>query len=311
MRFLGWLITLPFRIVFFVLFFVLILLAAMLLMSGGCAVIVFAEDGPLLPDSIGAWAAVAEEEIFVGDDLFLYINGGAEIYHEYGFERVAVRDYGDGERMISVEVYEMARGAFGIFSYLRSTEDEPLELGDGGFLSDYYLDFWSGDRLFVIAAREEFEGDEDVVLAIGRELAVLFPAAGGEPDAESLLPTAGMVEGSLKYVAGPIAMRNVAPSLSRWFAGFDEAVLADYGAGRICLLRWPDGDSAAEGAAAAAVRITESAGEEARPSDRSRLFNLEDGRYVSMIIRDETVIVAIAPDAAGAAELRASAEISR
>ena len=308
MRFLGWLITLPFRIVFFVLFLVLILIAALVFMSGGCMVIVFADDGPLLPETIGAWSAEGKEEVFVGEDLFLYINGGAEIYHEYGFERVTVRDYREDEHLVSVEAYEMSRGAFGIFSYLRSTEDKPLELANGGFISDYYLDFWSGNRLFVIAAREEFEGDEDAVLEIGLELAGLFPAAGEEPEAVLMLPEAGRVEGSLKYVAGPIAMRNVEPQLSRWFAGFDEAVLADFDKGRLCMMLWGDTDSASEGFVAAVAGMVESGSEEVETGDGSHLFRLEDGRYVSFLKRGDCVTAAIAKDSEGAAKFRASTE---
>jgi len=40
------------------------------------------EVAPSLPDSLGDWKGVGEAQEFVGDDLFLYMNGGAEIYHE-------------------------------------------------------------------------------------------------------------------------------------------------------------------------------------------------------------------------------------
>ncbi|MCK5095106.1 MAG: hypothetical protein KAR18_10290, partial [Spirochaetes bacterium] len=30
---------------------------------------------------------------YKGEDLYSYINGGAEIYHEYGFKQVIVQDY--------------------------------------------------------------------------------------------------------------------------------------------------------------------------------------------------------------------------
>ena len=48
--------------------------------------------------------------------------------------------------------------------------------------------------------------------------------------------------------------------------------------------------------------------EEEAATDGSRLFKLEDGRFVSIKNHGRTVIAAIAADAAGAAELRESAE---
>mgnify|MGYP006290307413 CR=1 FL=1 len=41
----------------------------------------------------GEWTRHRQAEIYQGDDLFLYINGGAEIYHEYGFKQVLLQDY--------------------------------------------------------------------------------------------------------------------------------------------------------------------------------------------------------------------------
>ena len=58
-----------------------------LLLVAGCT----APESPCPPKDIGMWSAEGEPEVYAGDDLFVYINGGAEIYHEYGFVQVAVR----------------------------------------------------------------------------------------------------------------------------------------------------------------------------------------------------------------------------
>jgi hypothetical protein len=36
---------------------------------------------------------------FAGAALYRHINGGAELYHQYGFDRLAVQDYSDGAAM--------------------------------------------------------------------------------------------------------------------------------------------------------------------------------------------------------------------
>ena len=48
------------------------------------------------------WTPSEDARVFSGDDLFIYINGGAAIYHEYGFEEVRVSEYSCGGRTISV-----------------------------------------------------------------------------------------------------------------------------------------------------------------------------------------------------------------
>ncbi|MCK7579399.1 MAG: hypothetical protein MZV65_29205 [Chromatiales bacterium] len=39
------------------------------------------------------WRPDGDIQRYAGEDLFVYIDGGAEIYHEYGFRRVVARDY--------------------------------------------------------------------------------------------------------------------------------------------------------------------------------------------------------------------------
>ena len=62
----------------------------------------------LLPDQAGVWGKHDKALTYEGDDLFLYINGGAEIYHEYGFEAVIVQDYKhETSGTISIEIYKI------------------------------------------------------------------------------------------------------------------------------------------------------------------------------------------------------------
>ncbi len=63
-------------------------------------------------------AKFSSSRVFTGSSLFGYINGGAELYLEYGFDVAAVTviDYEDGE--YKTEVFKMtgSEEAFGIFS---------------------------------------------------------------------------------------------------------------------------------------------------------------------------------------------------
>ena len=66
------------------------------------------------------WKPADVPQTYEGDDLFTFINGGADIYHEYGFKKVIYNEYkDDNDHSINVEIYEMtnAASAFGIYSF--------------------------------------------------------------------------------------------------------------------------------------------------------------------------------------------------
>ncbi|MBN2245994.1 MAG: hypothetical protein JW755_09125, partial [Candidatus Aminicenantes bacterium] len=120
----------------------------------------------LPPGGIDGWGRNYSSEEYVGEDLYLYINGGAEIYHEFGFQRMLVQDYkNDNEKTISLELYEMTdpESAFGIYTFKRGDSGEGLALGNGGSLEDYYLNFWKGRFLVTITG---FDSDEETITGL-------------------------------------------------------------------------------------------------------------------------------------------------
>lgn len=84
----------------------------------------FAQDSiiDLLPDpmALPGIQLAGEQEIYYGEDLFDLMNGGAEIYLEYGFVKVVAQNYSElkGNTSLRVEIYEMndPEAAYGIFA---------------------------------------------------------------------------------------------------------------------------------------------------------------------------------------------------
>ena len=213
------------------------------------------------PKDIGMWSAEGETEIYIGDDLFIYINGGAEIYHEYGFVQVAVQRYVRGGDSISVEIYTMDGDAFGIYSFARSSSGHAVKLGNGGTSADYYLHFWSGPELAVITAESDFDDLGAAVLEIGAAVAGCLQPGGVEPDLLDQLPNDGRVPGSEVYFTGRLAILNVARPAAVLFTGFEEGAAAGHESGeQIVVLRWAD-EAAAVEALQEARRLCEASGE--------------------------------------------------
>lgn len=76
----------------------------------------------LLPDpfNLPGLQAAGESEVYEGDYLFDLINGGADVYFEYGFVQVVMQAYTEmkGSSSVRVEIYQMTDNdaAFGILS---------------------------------------------------------------------------------------------------------------------------------------------------------------------------------------------------
>lgn len=77
----------------------------------------------LLPDvfTLPGLQTAGEPKVFIGEDLFEMINGGAEIYLEYGFVKTVSQNYSGitGKSNLRIEIYQMTdpEAAYGIFAF--------------------------------------------------------------------------------------------------------------------------------------------------------------------------------------------------
>ncbi len=218
-------------------------------------------SSPCPPRPIGSWSADGEPEIYAGDDLFVYINGGAEIYHEYGFEKVTVQRYRRGDDQISVEIYTMSRDAFGIYTFARSGSGRPVNLARGATAADYYLHLWSGNELSAITAETEFDDVGEQVLEIAGAVAACLPPGGAEPDLLRQLPSGDRVPGSEIYFRGQLGFVNSARPAATFFPGFVEGAVARYDQEILAVvLKWQDETAAEQAFREAPQKCTDSGG---------------------------------------------------
>ncbi len=257
--------------------FVLMLLASAC--SGGGASEGMAAEmvSPLvkyLPASgeVPGWTLKDAGQAFEGDDLFQYIDGGAEVYHEYGFARALVQDFRRGEAVISLEIFEMATpaAAFGIYTFKRGPGGEPAAIGAGSSLEGYYLNFWKGRCLVTLTASNSSAAAVQGLMAVGRVVAGRIENPGEPPALAGALPREGLSEASLKYLRGPLAFYNVCPFFARDVLTFREGVKGDYAAGYSAMaLRCGGADAARD----ALARVSKAAGAE---PEKYRRLSMKD-----------------------------------
>jgi hypothetical protein len=206
----------------------------------------------LLPRSseLREWRPEGAPQLFTGEELFSYIDGGAEIYYEYGFRRVLVQDYRDSTgQAISLEIFEMLspESAYGIYRFKTSRQGRHLDLGDECQLADYYLNLWKGYFLVTITGLDATKQAEPALLFFARRVESKIKEGASEPPLALLLPKDGLISQSLKYLKGPLGLYNVYPFFSGDVFAFQAGVTGDYTAGcSLFILMYAADSTAAE-----------------------------------------------------------------
>ena len=205
----------------------------------------------LLPKggALAGWTPDGSPQEFKGDDLFVYIDGGAEIYLEYGFSRAVVQDYRTaGGRAVSLEVFEMTdpAAAYGMYTFKTTGKGKPIELGQEGQLEDYYLNFWKNRYLITITGFNEDSETVAGVLAVARAADLALRGEGPRPTIIDILPTEGLDSGSVLYFRGRLGLNNAFPMAARGNLQAREGVRARYGQGQLLVLDCGEGISVRE-----------------------------------------------------------------
>ncbi len=89
---------------------------------------------------------ITQTRTFTAESLYGYMNGGAELYLEYGFDTLVVTEVTTGGKDIKIEFYRMldAEAAFGIFSVSRFRCNGGPKLTVHQCRSAYQLQFCKG-----------------------------------------------------------------------------------------------------------------------------------------------------------------------
>lgn len=203
-----------------------------------------------LPPVDGAdsdWRAEDDLQEYRGEDLFLLINGGAEIYYEYGFDRVAARGYRyRNGKAVNVEIYQMvgSASAFGIYSLKTGRGGQRLNFGDRALLEDYYLNFWKGPYLVTLTGFDSQKGTITALTTMAEYIDARIDTRGPEPELVSRLPENGLAGDSVKYLKGHLALFNVYPFSSQNLFELTEGVAAEYSGVNLFVFSYDTGRSA-------------------------------------------------------------------
>lgn len=147
---------------------------------------------------------------FTRADLYNYIDGGAELFLEFGFEKLYIQRYRSGENELSLEIYEMESPEAALGVYLakcgQETPVEGLEARNSGEESQFTI---LRERYFIHI--NNFEGQKGllpVMVALARVTLQNLP-----PDRPinllDHLPRENLIKNSERLIRGPYALQPI------------------------------------------------------------------------------------------------------
>jgi hypothetical protein len=178
--------------------------------------------GPdLLPPNgfLQVWDRAAPTRVFDAADLYGFIDGGAELYLEFGFEQLAVQRYGQRPRnaggsgaqgQVQLEIYRMTdpTAATGIYLANCGKETPDPSFRERHTIGPFQFRF-KRDRYYVIV--NNLDGDKRYVrqmLEFGKYIASRLPPD-TPAEASRMLPQANLVKASLRLIRGPYALQAI------------------------------------------------------------------------------------------------------
>ena len=155
------------------------------------------------------WKASGKVRQFSGDNLYGYINGGAELFKEYGFKSLYIQTYAKNKTELGLEVYEMTspEAALGIYLAKRGVSNSHPDISSLNSWNNYQFTIVK-NRFYVII--RNFEGDSSFVSdMIDLAELVLEDVQETETNILHVLPKENRIQGSEYIFRGPFALQPV------------------------------------------------------------------------------------------------------
>jgi len=166
---------------------------------------------------------ILSEQEFTGKSLWGYINGGADLYLEYGFKKLIVQEIEKDKILLKVNIYEMetAKETFGIFSANVHKCKTRNILKENDCQGPYQYQVFKGNY-YVSIVNETGKSDAgEFSLEIGSIL------LGKMKDVQLHVPVLftstdlTVHQGKLKFISGRLGLQNIITDWSDYFDGLE------------------------------------------------------------------------------------------
>jgi uncharacterized protein YuzE len=165
----------------------------------------------LLPteDEAPGWRVAGETREYSGDNLFSLINGGANLYLEYGFvEVIAASVVNEQGEELKLEIYRMGDsfGANAVYLQKRSGASDSYSVGNDAFINGGSLGFWKHHYFALIRSDKESESVIEGMKMVADIVASRIRPKGQIPDLSKKFNNR---PGRVTLLRGKIALSNI------------------------------------------------------------------------------------------------------
>lgn len=183
---------------------------------------VFAQEAPILNEQSVPGIEMITTRHFDQNGLWGYINGGADLYLEYGFEQLAVQDISLKGSVFKADIYRMSspEAAFGIFSVSRFRCVAAGLHYYHDCLTPYQYIAAKGSYYISVSNTSGSPEDQEKTLNIGKAILKKIDAATLQRPAIFENEMLSKNLNGLKLVHGPLGLQNGFIQWDRLFTGF-------------------------------------------------------------------------------------------
>ncbi|MFH1516037.1 MAG: DUF6599 family protein [bacterium] len=209
---------------------IIIIALAVLSSSSDAAPKEIVDPGELLPPdfAIGNFQMDPPDWHAFGETgLYNYMDGAADIFLEYGFDRGCAAEYEDNGKHLAVELFKMktSDGAYGLFtlsnysSEIEAQAENRYKINDTGsdikknlksdnynLVGDVAIEFFKNDIYGRIAIDQE---DRFTLMSFANRILASIPKGASRPKALGYLPVMDQIHGSERYAVGIIGMNQI------------------------------------------------------------------------------------------------------
>ena len=156
-----------------------------------------------LPEETELLTVESEEIIKTRKPFYDYINGGAELYLNYGFQKLAKRIYSSGKGTLKAEIYDMGspKNAYGVFSY--ANEEINAGVGQGAQYLGGSLIFWKDKYYVSVFADQETDYTREEIITISKKISNAIENTGELPGIFQVTPEKSLDRESTFYFHNP------------------------------------------------------------------------------------------------------------
>lgn len=187
-----------------------------------------------------------EPEMYIGDDLFNLINGGAELYHEFGFVEVLsaqlITPGSDGAR---IEIYDMGSSgsAWGIYSLTSTSNSTTFQAGVAGRKGEGFAQFIKGNYMVYMYFSDIEDSDlQRIAGCLSSNIELSMP----EPEIMKVVESGREDPDKLLYFRGNLGLSAIYNFHYKDVFGYVDGAAAIYPDLKVFLLSYENQGSAIE-----------------------------------------------------------------